>query len=253
MAGRRPHSRSRRATHAANGVFPAPPTEMLPMLITGTSTRSLRSQPRSYAPFRAPMTAAYPASAGASSSRSAAPAAPPPPAHTSRASSSGRFMARSRGAPPPARRARDLPQFWGRWEFGARWMDRAGSGPPPIPDPSPASCAGEGGSHPSSAKLSFRGSALGKSASPQSPAARPRNLLARAESWPPRTEDARSHPSPGVGGGVDGRREERAKGPSGERDRPPSPPLLHAPRQLAHARPHVLQSCGDLSLTGRRE
>jgi hypothetical protein len=81
------------------------------MLITGTSTRSLRSQPRSYASFRAPVTAAYPASAGASSTRSAAPAAPPPPAHTSRANSSGRLMRRIevlrrasrcvRQAPPP--------------------------------------------------------------------------------------------------------------------------------------------------------
>ena len=47
MAGLRPLSASRRASQAANGVFPAPPTATLPMLITGTSTRSLRSQPRS--------------------------------------------------------------------------------------------------------------------------------------------------------------------------------------------------------------
>jgi hypothetical protein len=70
-AGRRPHSASRAASHAATGVFPAPPTARFPTLTTGTPTRLRPIQPRSNPAVASPTPARNASSSRAASTETA--------------------------------------------------------------------------------------------------------------------------------------------------------------------------------------
>jgi hypothetical protein len=108
---------------------------------------------------------------------------------------------------------------------------------PPIPGPSPINCMGEGRirSRFDTPPPVIRGSAAPHFRPPE-----------RKEPCPPR------HPSPEVGGGVDGRCEERAKRPSGERARRRAATALSAFTITFATSPHLVHPPASDPSPGRQ-